>query len=198
MRFPTTWIQANGNLIPQVRLPMLFVAYVALGAYLFWIGQPLICECGYIKIWENEIISSGNSQHIADWYTLSHFLHGVLIVMIWRIFFPRLPMRYAFLAGIVTAISWEVIEHTEYVLSRFREATISLGYHGDSVLNSVSDSIFMSLGLYTATRLTLKHVIALFIFIEIISATFARDSLTLSTLMLLHPIESVKEWQMKR
>jgi len=198
MRFPTTWIQANGNLIPQVRLPMLFVAYVALGAYLFWIGQPLICECGYIKIWENEIISSGNSQHIADWYTLSHFLHGVLIVMLWRFLFPRLPMRYAFLAGVVTAVSWEVIEHTEFVLNRFREATISFGYRGDSVLNSMMDSIFMSIGLYTATLLRLRNIIILFLTVELISASFARDSLILSTLMLLYPIESVKTWQMGR
>ena len=198
MRIPTTWIQANGNLVPRVRLLLLFVAYVSMGAYLYFQGQPLICECGYIKIWENEIMSSGNSQHIADWYTLSHFLHGVLIVLIWRLFFPKLPMRYAFLIGIVTAVSWEVIEHTDYVLERFREATISLGYFGDSVLNSVADAIFMSIGLYTATRLRLAHIFVVFFVLEVISATFARDSLLLSTLMLVHPVEEVKTWQMDR
>ena len=118
--------------------------------------------------------------------------------MLWRFLFPRLPMRYAFLAGVVTAVSWEVIEHTEFVLNRFREATISFGYRGDSVLNSMMDSIFMSIGLYTATLLRLRNIIILFLTVELISASFARDSLILSTLMLLYPIESVKTWQMGR
>ena len=195
---PSSWIQSNGNLRPRIRIAILAAAYLSLGTYLYFHGQPLICECGYVKLWENEIQSGGNSQHVADWYTLSHFLHGVLIVMLWRFLFPRLPMRYAFLAGVVTAVSWEVIEHTEFVLNRFREATISFGYRGDSVLNSMMDSIFMSIGLYTATLLRLRNIIILFLTVELISASFARDSLILSTLMLLYPIESVKTWQMGR
>lgn len=196
---PAHWIQANGNLRPAIRITILAAAYLSLAAYLFLVrGQPLICECGYVKLWENEIMSGGNSQHVADWYTLSHFLHGVLIVLIWRILFPRLPMRFAFLAGVVTAVSWEVIEHTDYVLDRFREATISFGYHGDSVLNSVMDSIFMSIGLYTATLLRRRNIIILFLTVELVSAVFARDSLILSTLMLLYPIETVKTWQLDR
>jgi hypothetical protein len=180
-------------------LSILAIAYLLLGAYLYFVrGQPLICECGYVKLWENEIMSSGNLQHVADWYTLSHFLHGVLIVLVWRVLFLKLPMRYAFLAGVVTAVSWEAIEHTEYVLNRFREATILFGYRGDSVLNSMMDSIFMWIGLYTATLLRLRNIIVLFLTVELVSTVFARDSLALSTLMLLYPIETVKTWQLGR
>lgn len=198
LAFPPHWIQANGNLRPHIRITMLAIAYIAMGIFLFWKGQPLICECGYIKLWENDIMSNGNSQHIADWYTLSHFLHGTLIVLAWRLFFPKLPMRYAFIAGIFTAVTWEVVEHLDIVMERFREQTVSLGYWGDAVINSVADATFMSLGLYTATRLKIKHILAVILTFEIISATFARDSLILSTVMLIYPIEPIKEWQLNR
>lgn len=192
------WVQRNGNFVPQVRILLLFITFTSMGAYLYWQGQPLICECGYIKLWENEIISSGNSQHIADWYTPSHFLFGILIGLAWKILFPKMPLRYAFLVSAIAAVTWEIAEHTDYVLERFREATISLGYYGDSVLNSMADAIFQAIGFYAATRLRVQHIIVVILVLEILAATYARDSLILSTLMLIHPVDSIKTWQMNR
>lgn len=196
LSIPSRWIQANGNLIPHVRIALLVIVYALLGLYLLWHGQPLICKCGYVKLWENDVMSAGNSQHIADWYSLSHFLHGMLIVLGWRLFFPKLPMRYAFLTGVATAVSWEVVEHSSYVMERFRESTISLGYYGDAVINSMSDATIMSIGLYTATRLSIKHILLIILLFESLSVAFAHDSLILSTIMLIHPIDAVRAWQL--
>lgn len=198
LTFPRGWIQKNGNLIPRVRVLFLMGLFSAMGTYLYLHGQPLICECGYVKVWENNIMSSGNSQHLADWYSLSHFITGMLIGLIWKLFFPKTPLRYAFLGSALFAVTWEVIEHTEFVLSRYREGTISLGYYGDSVLNSMSDGTMQALGFLTATLVRVKHVIAIFIVLELLALSFVRDSLTVSTIMLVHPIPAIKEWQMKR
>jgi hypothetical protein len=193
MNFPAKWIQKNGNIVPHIRIIILAIAYSGLGLYLFIHGQPLICPCGYVEFWGT---GSGLSQQIADWYSLSHFLHGMLIVLIWRVFFPKVPMRYAFLAGIVTAVSWEVIEHTNYVMERFRQDTASTGYYGDAVINSMSDATIMSIGLYIATRLRIYHILIVFAVLEIVGLLAYRDSLILSTIMLIHPIEAIKVWQL--
>lgn len=190
---PKKWIQANGNFVPQLRIPLLMVVYTLLGIYLFWHGQPLICKCGYVSLWGE---GSQNSQQIADWYSLAHFLHGVIIALIFRVFFPKVPLRYAFLVGIVTAVSWEVIEHTAYVLDRFRTETISLGYFGDAVINSMCDATIMSIGLYTATRLRTYQILILIFVFELLALIFSHDSLILSTIMLIHPIPAIKAWQL--
>jgi hypothetical protein len=148
---------------------------------------------GYVSLWGT---GSENSQQIADWYSLAHFLHGVIIALIFRMFFPKVPLRYAFLAGIVTAVLWEVIEHTEYVLNRFRTETISLGYFGDAVINSMCDAIIMSIGLYTATRLRTYQIFILIFVFELLALIFSHDSLILSTIMLIHPIPAIKAWQL--
>ena len=111
-----------------------------IGATLFAWGQPLICTCGYIQFWVGSVFSSGNSQHIADWYTLSHIVHGMLIVLLGRLFFPGWNYRTLLLIAVVSGVAWEIIEHTDWVLNRFRAATLYHGYFGDSVLNAVFDS----------------------------------------------------------
>ena len=166
-----------------------------IGGTLWAWGQPLICTCGEVKLWIGSIFDSGNSQHITDWYTLSHILHGVLIAFLGRLVFPNLSFETLFLTAIVTGIGWEVLEHTNWVLDAFRATTVNQGYTGDSVLNAVSDYIWMMGGFFTAYALRKRLVVAVIAALELSAALIARDSLTLSTLMLVYPIEAVDSWQ---
>lgn len=169
----------------------LFLIGVTLWAW----GQPLICTCGEVKLWVPTIFDAGNSQHIADWYTLSHILHGVLIALLGRLVFPKWGFNAAFLAAIVTGIGWEIIEHTDWVLNAFRATTINVGYHGDSVLNAVSDYIFMMGGFFAAYLLRIPLVILGVLALELTAGLLGRDNLTLSTIQLIAPIDAINTWQ---
>ena len=177
-------------------LPLLAILGGVLIAVTLWAwGQPLICTCGEVRLWVGSVFDGGNSQHIADWYTLSHILHGVLIALLGRLLFPRLDPRWLFLTAIVTGVGWEIVEHTDFVLEAFRSTTINAGYWGDSVLNAVADYVWMLGGFLAAMRLTTPVVLAGVAALELSAAFIARDSLTLSTLMLLYPLDAVEEWQ---
>lgn len=180
----------------RTSLNIFAVAGVAVIGLTLWVwGQPLMCTCGDVKLWVPTIFDGGNSQHIADWYTLSHILHGVLIALLGRLVFPRFGFDAAFLIAIVTGIGWEVIEHTNWVLDAFRATTINVGYHGDSVLNAVSDYIFMMCGFFAAYALRIPFVILGVIALEMIAGVLGRDNLTLSTIQLIAPIEAINTWQ---
>ncbi|MGJ8615606.1 MAG: DUF2585 family protein [Sulfitobacter sp.] len=168
--------------------------FIIAGTLYAW-GQPMICTCGEVQLWIGSIYDSGNSQHIADWYTASHILHGVLIVLVGRVLFPRVGFGPLFLTAIITGVGWEVIEHTDFVLDAFRATTINVGYHGDSVLNAVADYIWMLGGFFTAYALRTPIVLGLVAVLELSAAFIARDSLALSTLMLIYPLDSVEAWQ---
>lgn len=174
---------------------VVFLGAILISVTLFAWGQPLICTCGYVQFWVGSIFSSGNSQHIADWYTLSHFLHGVLIVLAGRLFFPRWGFRTLFAIAILTGVAWEILEHTDWVLNRFRGTTLYLGYRGDSVLNAVSDYLWMLGGFFLANRLSTPWIVTMVIFLEVTAAIIARDCLTLTTLMIIYPIEAIESWQ---
>ena len=176
------------NIIALLGLPII-------GATLYLWGQPLICTCGDVRLWVGSVFDSGNSQHIADWYTLSHILHGVLIALVGRLMFPRVSFGVLFGTAIVTGIGWELIEHTDFVLDAFRATTINQGYTGDSVLNSVADYIWMMGGFFAAYAMRTFNVVAMVAALELSAAFVARDSLTLSTLMLLYPLDAVESWQ---
>lgn len=172
------------------------LAGVPIIAVVLWAwGQPLICTCGEVRLWIGSIWDSGNSQHIADWYTLSHILHGVLIALIGRLILPNLGFNWLFAAAIITGIGWEVIEHTNWVLDRFRATTVNQGYTGDSVLNAVADYIWMMGGFFAAWRLRVPVTLALVAALELSAALIGRDSLALTTLMLIYPVEAIADWQ---
>lgn len=172
----------------------------ALGAALIGVtlwswGQPLICTCGYVQLWVGNVFSSGNSQHIADWYTLSHFVHGMLVVLIARVFLPRLDDRAVFAIALLTGVGWEILEHTDWVLDQFRAETLYQGYTGDSVLNAVADYVFMFAGFTVARMISIKWILIVAVLLELTSALIARDSLTLTTIMLIHTFEPIEAWQ---
>lgn len=168
--------------------------FIIAGTLWAW-GQPVICTCGQVKLWVGSIFDSGNSQHIADWYTLSHILHGVLIALGGRILFPRLGFNALFAVAIITGIGWEIVEHTNFVLEAFRSTTVNQGYTGDSVLNAVSDYIWMMGGFFAAIAMRTLSVVGMVAALELTAALVARDSLALSTLMLVYPLQSVENWQ---
>lgn len=158
-------------------------------------GQPLICTCGEVKLWVGSVFSGENSQQIADWYTLSHIIHGMLVVLLGRLLVPWAGFTVLFAVAVVTGIAWEVLEHTEWVLGQFRATTIYQGYVGDSVLNAVADYLWMLGGFFLANALRSLWVLALILALEAGAAATARDSLTLTTLMLVYPVDAVEEWQ---
>lgn len=168
---------------------------VAVGATLWAWGQPLICTCGYVRLWVGSIFSSGNSQHVADWYTLSHITHGFLVVILGRLVAPRAGLAPLYLVAIATGVAWEIVEHTDLVLDRFRATTIYQGYIGDSVLNAVADYVFMLGGFFLAASIRIRWVILLATALEVTSATVARDSLLLTTIQVIRPSEAIDAWQ---
>lgn len=168
----------------------------AMAAILLLMGRVPICECGTVKLWHSDAFSSESSQHIADWYTPSHMLHGMLFYLILWAIWRNGSVGQRAIAAIVLEATWEIAENTNFIIERYREVTISLDYFGDSVLNSVSDVFAMLIGFYLAHRLPVPVTIALGLLFEAAAMWVIRDGLALNILMLLWPLEAVKAWQM--
>ncbi|MET3645547.1 DUF2585 domain-containing protein [Phyllobacterium ifriqiyense] len=182
---------------PNLRYYLLLGALMIAGAavILLLMGRNPICTCGTVKLWVSDTNSSDNSQHIADWYTLSHIIHGFLFYGILWLAARKRPVGQRLLGAIFIEAAWEIFENTEMVISRYREATIALGYVGDSVLNSVSDILFMVLGFFFAARAPIWLTIVLAIIFELLAGWVIRDNLTLNIVMLLYPLDAIKAWQ---
>ena len=164
-------------------------------AVLYAMGRIPICECGYVKLWEGGVNTSGNSQHLSDWYTPSHIIHGFLFYGLAWLLFRRAPLTARLSFAIVIEAAWEVLENTPMVIDRYRTATMALGYTGDSILNSAMDTAFMVLGFLAAARLPVWLTVAIALCFELLTGWIIRDNLTLNVLMLLWPVDAVREWQ---
>ncbi len=168
---------------------------IAMSASLIGLGRNLICQCGYVKLWHGEVISSENSQHILDWYSPSHVLHGLIFYMALHFLLPRMNIGWRLVLAAAIEALWEIVENTSWIIDKYREDTIALDYYGDSVLNSASDMAMMVVGFIIAARAPVWLSVCLFIAAELFVGLIIRDGLLLNIIMLLYPLDWVRQWQ---
>lgn len=175
---------------------LLALALVGLLVGIEWmLGRPPLGPDGRFALWEGDIWSSGCSQRVADAYSFSHIIHGMAFYGLLWLVARRWPVAVRFVLAVALEVGWELLENSPLIINRYREATMALGYAGDSILNSASDVLMMSLGFLLAWRLPLWATITAILVMEIGCALWIRDNLTLNIIMLIHPIEGIKAWQ---
>ncbi|HKC04010.1 MAG TPA: DUF2585 family protein [Sphingomicrobium sp.] len=168
---------------------------VIAAAILLAMGRHPICTCGTVDLWVGVRDSPKTSQMLADWYSFSHIVHGLLFYAALWLVARRWPVEWRLVIALIVEASWEIVENTPMVIDRYRTATAALGYNGDSVLNSVSDILMMAVGFFLARKLPVWAAIGLLIVLELIPLYAIRDNLTLNIWMLLWPNQAVGAWQ---
>ncbi|ADZ71504.1 DUF2585 domain-containing protein [Polymorphum gilvum] len=159
-------------------------------------GRPPLCPCGTVLLWTPADNVAESSQHIADWYAPSHVVHGLLFYFgLWLVLRSRPRPELGFYALAIEA-AWEILENTPIVIERYREATLAMGYAGDSVINSLFDLVWTVFGILIAMRAPVWLSVTLAIALELVALWAIRDNLALNVLMLLWPIEAIKAWQL--
>lgn len=170
---------------------------LAQGVVLWWWGHPLTCTCGTVLLWYGGIGGADDSQHLSDWATPSHIIHGFLFYALLWLVARRRPFARRLAMATLIEIGWELWENSAFVINRYRTTTVWTGYTGDSILNSLSDTLAMILGFTLARVLPVWASVAMVIGLEALTMYLIRDGLTLNILMLTFPIEAVKQWQMQ-
>ncbi|MEW9613440.1 DUF2585 domain-containing protein [Shinella sp. S4-D37] len=183
----------NRTVLNSLLLAAGFVGATAI--ILYTMGQPLICKCGYVKLWHGVVISSENSQHLSDWYTPSHIIHGILFFGLFTLLLKKASLNLRLALSLTLECAWEILENTDMIINRYRESTISLDYFGDSVINSSADILAMVVGFFLAARLPVRASVAIIVVFEATTTWLIRDGLALNILMLAWPLEAVKAWQ---
>ena len=159
-------------------------------------GRIWWCACGHWNPWDGDIWSAHNSQHWLDPYSFTHVLHGVMLcgVLVWLL--QRVPLIWRLTLAVAVEALWEILENSPFIIQRYREATIGLGYEGDSIANSMADILCCAIGFLLARKLGLRWSVVLFVLTELVLLVWVRDNLTLNVLMLTYPVDAIKAWQM--
>ena len=158
-------------------------------------GQPPICTCGYVKLWHGVVLSDENSQQIADWYTFSHIIHGIAFYFILWLIAPKSSVWLRFAIAITVEVGWEILENTPMIIDRYRETALAQGYFGDSVINSIFDTLAAAFGFFIARTFPVRLTVALVVALEVFVGYMIRDNLTLNIIQLLSPSEAISRWQ---
>ena len=190
---------APGSSAPRVIRPwqvaLVLAVICAAGLWEYASGRPPICPCGRIALWAGEVHGPENSQMIADWYSLSHVVHGFLFYGALWLVARRLPVGVRLVIATMIEAFWEVLENSPLIIDRYRAVTLAFGYSGDSILNSMSDIGFMIVGFLVAALIPVWTSVVVVIALELIALVAIRDNLTLNVLMLLYPLDAVRDWQ---
>jgi hypothetical protein len=186
--------------IPRLSIPAALLASACIIGFaawiLFWMGRPPVCKCGSIKFWYSGRDVQEMSQHFTDFYTYSHILHGIIFYWLLSILAQgRLSVGARLVIATGIEAGWEIFENTPFIINRYRNGTVSRDYLGDSILNSMGDATAMVVGFLIAARLPTWVTVLLLLATELLMLAFLRDNLTLNILMLIYPIEWIREWQ---
>jgi len=180
--------------VPTARRMM--VALLLTGVILRFQGRVFWCQCGTLIPWSWDVESMHNSQHLIDPYFFSHVLHGLFFFALLHWLCGSVSLQKRFWAAVLFECAWEVLENSPMIIDRYRSVTVSLGYVGDSISNSSFDIFACILGFVLAFRLKVWQSVCFFLTTEIVMTLVIRDCLTLNVLMLVSPIEAIKQWQM--
>lgn len=176
------------------RTALAAILIVSAAAAVLWaMGRPPICTCGTVALWGP--VGPMQSQMLADWYSPSHIIHGLIFYALLAVALRRWPVERRFVVALTVETAWEIVENSPMVIDRYREATIALGYSGDSILNSLSDIAMMAIGFFLARRLPVWASVALAVGFELLTLAIIRDNLTLNVWMLLWPSDAIRLWQ---
>lgn len=181
----------------QKSLPYLvtFLLVVGMALWLLLGGREPICACGTVKLWFSDSTSPESSKHLLDWYSPSHLIHGFLFFGALWVVASRLSFGWRLAIATGVEVAWEVVENSNAIIERYRNATVSVDYQGDSVINSISDVMMMWLGFWLASRLPVWLSVVIVLGFEALTMWLIRDGLLLNVIMLLYPIEAIKVWQ---
>jgi hypothetical protein len=189
--------------LPRLSRPVAILASLAVVAVaagiLYAMGRIPICKCGYVKLWHGGRTDAQVSQHLTDWYTYSHILHGIILYWLLTVFARgRLSVAARLVIAMAIEAGWEVLENSRFIIERYRAQTIARDYYGDSIVNSVGDMLATLVGFLIAARLPAWVTVLLLVATEVLLLVLIRDNLTLNIIMLLYPVEWLKEWQLGR